>query len=96
MEEVDSLTFTQWLAFNSIEPPAIERADWNAARLLAMTRNVNRGADDPACSAGDFLIEFWRRERLTPQEVKQANRTLLEMSRGIPGVTVTVLKPEEV
>lgn len=99
MEEVDSRTFLQWKVFNAIDPEAVERSDWHNAALLTMLRNINKATDSAASTPSDFVYDRWseatRRRVLDNETDKPAKlKETLSFFAAIPGVTVTVLKPE--
>ena len=99
MEEIDSETFARWRVFNAIDPEAGKRADWHTASLLAMLRNVNSSAGSVPSTPKDFMVDAWSEEarhRLLdePEPEQVTTKRTVEFLAGIPGVTVTVLKPE--
>lgn len=94
MEEIDSLTFTRWTVFNAIEPEPLHRADLHNARLLAMLRNVNSSSSSPPVYPKDYMLDYWDRVAQMKVDEKKQTKNVLAFLSGIPGVKVTVLKPE--
>jgi len=83
MREVDAREFSEWQAFDYIEPFGDRRADWRMAQLLAMIANMFRGKRSKRAKLTDFM---WRD---TPPKPKQT----LQEQRGIfANMIATVFK----
>lgn len=70
-ELVDSMTsaeFTEWLAFFRLEPWGHDVEYHRAGQTAAMVYNVNRGQNDRALSAMDFVPGYVR-PPMSPEEM---------------------------
>lgn len=55
-DEIDSATFSYWLAYSELNPFGQSRDNIHAGMIASMIANVNRKKGSPAISAADFLL----------------------------------------
>ena len=74
---IDSREFTEWLAYDSIQPGEPTRSDVQAAMIAATLANVNRDPKKKAApfTISDFMPKYGQQEqdprRMSQKEIKQ-------------------------
>ncbi|MCH8081005.1 MAG: DUF4035 domain-containing protein [Proteobacteria bacterium] len=74
-QRIDSCEFTDWIAYNRIDPFGNERADLHAAMIVSMLYNINRGKHE-AKSPSDFMPDFGGRQENVGEQVVAAFKLL--------------------
>jgi hypothetical protein len=65
--EIDSAEFTEWSAFDRIEPFGPERADLRAGIIAAQIAAFGGRRE---VTPGDFMPDFGRSRRQSPEEIE--------------------------
>lgn len=78
--EIDSAEFSEWIAFNDIEPFGEERDDLRSAIVAATIANIFRGKG-PAHKVADFMPKFHkeRSEAQSPEYIWAVLSTLAQI-----------------
>jgi hypothetical protein len=56
--EMDSKEFTEWIAYEQIDPGEPERSDLRAALMACTVANAHKGARGRLYKISDFLLKF--------------------------------------
>lgn len=78
---MDSAEFTEWLAFDAIEPLPDRRVEAYLAQLAQILVNVNRRADTPPYALADFLLFREPPPPASPQELEDKVRSVFAAFR---------------
>jgi hypothetical protein len=62
-ETLSSTELTYWMAFYSIHPFGSERDNIHAALIASTIANANRGKNQPAFTADDFMLKTQEQKR---------------------------------
>lgn len=71
--EIDSAEFTEWMAFQRLEPYGPERADMRAGIVASTIANVHAGGKRKAYTPADFMPKFDRRVKKQTMAEMKAN-----------------------
>lgn len=75
---MDSAEFTEWQAFDALEPIGERRADLRMALLCQLIANINRDPKRAAYSINDFLLFREPAVPADPEEVDANLRLIFE------------------
>lgn len=75
---MDSAEFTDWMAFDAIEPIGERRADLRMAQLCQLIANINRDPKQGAYALDDFLLFREPAAPVDPEEVDANLRLIFE------------------
>lgn len=68
--EVSAAEFSEWMAYDRIEPFGERRADLRAGIVAAVTANAFRGKDSKPFQASDFMPDFDKKTKeQSPEEM---------------------------
>jgi len=62
-QEISSAEFSQWIAYNNVEPFGESRADLRAGIISSVMANIHRGKGQKSFTADEFMPEFGEREK---------------------------------
>lgn len=57
IDRMPAYEFREWQHYHALYPFGDERADWRSGTIAAVIANVNRGKDQQAKSASDFMLK---------------------------------------
>lgn len=70
--------FTEWMAFDAIDPIGERRADYRMAQLCQLLANINRDPARPAYALDDFLLFREPAVPADPDELEANLRLIFE------------------
>jgi hypothetical protein len=89
-QEIDSAEFSEWLAYNTLNPFGDERRDFRAAMIASTTANVQGNKT----TIDDFMPVF----DADPEEAKRRSQdgimNILKVAAGMAGVKVITETPD--
>ena len=68
-ERIDSREFSEWIAYDAIDPIGPDRPERNSAQVCAVIANSVRGKGDKAWHMKDFLPRYGPPQRRTVAEL---------------------------
>ena len=83
LSQISSRQFSEWIAYQNIEPFGEWRADLRSGIIASTIANANRGKKQTAVKPSDFMPEFKKRQKQHgPSNLRQhQNECLLQINR---------------
>lgn len=74
--EIDSVEFSHWIAYHSIDPFTVDRSEYMLAMIASILCNVHRRKGSKVHKPHDFIINYGKRRRDSAEEIEIKLRSL--------------------
>ena len=75
LQRITAREFSEWMAFDRIDPIGRDRDDWNAASIAHTVAEAHRTRKEPY-KLKDFLPQYGKPERPTPEQLSHKIRSI--------------------